>query len=255
MRCAAWIKKGIISQENASHFYICMKRIVFGKSWSCSGGAVCCYHRSYLKCRFLIRFQMDSVPSKPVCCTVSTAGVHPSMCSKWQHWPRQPGRAEHLAGYQECSAPSIPQQCRDLNGISSCNFIKHVSCSRACKFSNSKSLKIKATVTLSNLSFLLLLFCFYKAHIWGSVLIKKSCEAVGFIFGIPCLISSASYAAQNWSKTWRVHRAFTPSNLQPLPLEWRHRRAWRKEEPILARAVLAGVIFASVHAFLCRVVK
>lgn len=75
MRCTGWIKKRINSQENMSHFCICMKRIVLGKTWLWGGGAVCLYHQSYLEFRFLVRFQIDSVPSKPVCSTVSTVGV------------------------------------------------------------------------------------------------------------------------------------------------------------------------------------
>lgn len=33
MGCTGWTKKEMNTQENASHFYICMKRTVYGKTW------------------------------------------------------------------------------------------------------------------------------------------------------------------------------------------------------------------------------
>lgn len=33
LRCSGWTRKGINSQENARHIYICMKRTLYGKNW------------------------------------------------------------------------------------------------------------------------------------------------------------------------------------------------------------------------------
>lgn len=134
-----WMNQEEDKQSRKCEMFPCLCEEKYLEKPSHEAGSIGMYHQSYTKSGFLVIFQMASVPSMLICCTISTAWM--------QHF-----HVKEMAMLAQAAWTSRAS-CQVPGVLHAGNLIKHVSCSCAWKFSNLNSLKTKTVVTWSSLSF------------------------------------------------------------------------------------------------------